>query len=126
MSDENILSKALENGALTRRSFLKWSSVLGGTAALAGGLDFGLNAVQEAAAADASSSAGEWITAACWHNCGGQRCVLKAQVVDGVVQRVKTDDTHPDSADQPQIRGCARGRSQQQQIFGADRLNNQM
>lgn len=126
MSDETILGKALDNTVLSRRSFMKWSSVLGGTAALAGGLGIGLTAVQEAAAADASSSAGEWITAACWHNCGGQRCVIKAQVVDGVVQRVKTDDTHPDSPDQPQIRGCARGRSQQQQIFGADRLKYPM
>lgn len=126
MSDDNFITKTLIDAVLTRRSFLKWSSVLGGTVALAEGLGVGLNAVQGAAAADATSSAGEWITAACWHNCGGQRCVLKAQVVDGVVQRLKTDDTHADTADQPQIRGCARGRSQQQQIFGADRLKYPM
>jgi len=36
---------------------------------------------------------GKWITAACWHNCGG-RCLNKAYVVDGVVIRQKTDDTH--------------------------------
>ena len=126
MSDDNFLAKTLDEAVLTRRSFLKWSAVLGGTVALAEGLDLGLQAVQRAEAADASSTSGEWITAACWHNCGGQRCVLKAQVVDGVVQRVKTDDTHPDTADHPQIRGCARGRSQQQQIFGADRLKYPM
>ena len=126
MNDKNFLTKTLNDAVLSRRSFLKWSSALGGSAALAGGLAFGLDEVLPAAAADASSSAGEWITAACWHNCGGQRCVIKAQVVDGVVQRVKTDDTHPDTADQPQIRGCARGRSQQQQIFGADRLKYPM
>ena len=126
MNDDNFLTKSLNDAVLSRRSFLKWSSALGGTAALAGGLTLGLDVVQKAAAADAASSAGEWITAACWHNCGGQRCVLKAQVVDGVVQRVKTDDTHPDTADHPQIRGCARGRSQQQQIFGADRLKYPM
>ncbi len=126
MSDDNFLTKTLDDAVLTRRSFLKWSGALGGTVALAAGLDFGLDAVEKAEAADASSSSGEWITAACWHNCGGQRCVLKAQVVDGVVQRVKTDDTHPDTPDQPQIRGCARGRSQQQQIFGADRLKYPM
>ena len=126
MNDKNFLTKTLNDAVLSRRSFLKWSSALGGSAALAGGLAFGLDEVQRAAAADATSSAGEWITAACWHNCGGQRCVLKAQVVDGVVQRVKTDDTHPDTADHPQIRGCARGRSQQQQIFGADRLKYPM
>ena len=37
--------------------------------------------------------------------------------VDGVVSRVKTDDTHPDSPDYPQQRGCARGRSQRMQAF---------
>jgi len=126
MSDDKSLTNSLNDAVLTRRSFLKWSSVLGGTVALADGLGLGLSAIQETAAQDAANEEGEWITAACWHNCGGQRCVLKAQVVDGVVQRVKTDDTHPDSPDHPQIRGCARGRSQQQQIFGADRLKYPM
>ena len=124
MSEKNFLTKTLTETMLTRRSFLKWSAALGGTAALAGGVKFGLKAAEVATAA--SENNGQWIAAACWHNCGGQRCVIKAQVVDGVVQRVKTDDTHPDTADQPQIRGCARGRSQQQQIFGADRLKYPM
>ena len=123
MSDNEFLSKALTDTILTRRSFLKWSGVLGGTAALAGGVTVGLKAAE---AATQAASEGEWITAACWHNCGGQRCLLKAQVVDGVVQRVKTDDTHPDTADYPQLRACARGRSQQQQVFGSDRLKYPM
>ena len=41
------------------------------------------------------------------------------QVVDGTVTRVKTDDTHPDSPDYPQQRGCVRGRSQRMQVFAA-------
>lgn len=68
---------------------------------------------------------GKWVPAACWHNCGG-RCVNYAHVVDGVVTRQKTDDTHPDSPDYPQQRSCLRGRSQQQQCFGADRLKYPM
>ena len=68
---------------------------------------------------------GTWITAACWHNCGG-RCLNKALVVDGVVVRQKTDDTHEDTPDYPQQRGCLRGRSQRQQVFGADRLKYPM
>lgn len=68
---------------------------------------------------------GQWISAACWHNCGG-RCLNKALVVDGVVVRQKTDDTHPDSPDYPQQRACLRGRSQRQQAFGADRLKYPM
>ena len=64
---------------------------------------------------------GRWIPAACWHNCGG-RCLLKALVVDGKVVRVKTDDTHLDSPDYPQLRACARGRAQKEQVLGKGRL----
>ena len=45
---------------------------------------------------------------------------------DGVVIRQKTDDTHQDSPNFPQQRGCLRGRSQRQQVFGADRLKYPM
>lgn len=64
---------------------------------------------------------GEWVPAACWHNCGG-RCMNKVMVKDGAVVRQKTDDTHEDSFDYPQQRGCVRGKAQQQQCFGADRI----
>ena len=104
MSEKNFLTRALTETALTRRSFLKWSAALGGTAVLAGGVKSGLKVVE--AATEAAASQGEWITAACWHNCGG-RCLIKAHVVDGTVTRLKTDDTHPDSPDYPQQRGCA-------------------
>ncbi len=49
-----------------------------------------------------------------------------ALVKDGVVVRQKTDDTHPDSPEYPQQRGCIRGRSQRQQVFGADRIKYPM
>lgn len=68
---------------------------------------------------------GEWIPAACWHNCGG-RCVNKVMVKDGVVVRQKTDDYHEDSDEYPQQRGCVRGKAQQQQCFGADRIKYPM
>ncbi|MGD2155906.1 MAG: molybdopterin-dependent oxidoreductase [Anaerolineales bacterium] len=123
MSDENFLLKTLNDTVLSRRSFLKWSAALGGTAALAGGLGVGLKAIENAAEQEAAE--GKWISAACWHNCGG-RCVNKAYVVDGVIIRQKTDDNHPDSPDYPQMRGCARGRSQRYQVFGADRLKYPM
>ena len=67
----------------------------------------------------------KWITAPCWHNCGG-RCLNKALVVDGVVVRQKTDDTHPDSPDYMQQRGCQRGRTQRHQCFNPDRLKYPM
>ena len=64
---------------------------------------------------------GTWISAACWHNCGG-RCVNRVLMKDGIVIRQKTDDAIEDSFDTPQQRSCLRGHSQQQQCFGADRL----
>jgi anaerobic dimethyl sulfoxide reductase subunit A len=121
MSEKNAIFQALTETALTRRSFLKWSAALGGTAALAGGLKFGLKAVESAA----QSEEGEWRTAICWHNCGG-RCLLQAYVVDGTVVRCKTDDTHPDSPDFPQQRACPRGRANKWQTFGADRVKYPM
>ena len=126
MGDQNLLVQALTDTMISRRTFLKWSAVLGGTAALAGGnLNVGLQSVAEAAPAPVASQ-GKWVTAACWHNCGGHRCLNKAYVVDGVVTKQKTDDTHADSPDFPQNRGCSRGRSQRYQTFGADRLKYPM
>lgn len=68
---------------------------------------------------------GTWISAACWHNCGG-RCVNRVMVKDGAVIRQKTDDSIADSFDTPQQRSCLRGRSQQHQCFGADRIKYPM
>jgi len=123
MTEKNFLTKTLTDTVLSRRSFLKWSAALGGTAALAGGLNFGLKTVE--AAAQTAETDGKWVPVACWHNCGG-RCLNVALVKDGVVVRQKTDDTHPDSPDFPQQRGCARGRSQRRQVFGADRIKYPM
>ena len=125
MSEKDWVTRVLTDTMLSRRTFLKWSAVLGGTAALAGGVNAGLQTVAEAAPAVAAPSESKWVAAACWHNCGG-RCLLKAEVVDGVVTRVKTDDTHADSPDFPQQRACIRGRSQRGQVFGADRIKYPM
>jgi len=109
---------------VSRRSFIKGSAV---TAAGIGllGKGSGLNKVSDAFAQEVAEKEEKWIAAACWHNCGG-RCLNKVLVEDGVVIRQKTDDTHPDSPDYPQQRGCLRGRSQRFQVFGADRLKYPM
>ncbi|HEY3423658.1 MAG TPA: molybdopterin-dependent oxidoreductase, partial [Negativicutes bacterium] len=85
----------------------------------------GLMQVTAESAREMASKEGRWITGICWHNCGG-RCLNKAYVVNGVIVRQKTDDTHPDSPDFPQQRGCARGRSQSKQVFDAGRLKYPM
>jgi len=118
------LIELAQNYTVSRRTFLGMT----GTALLgvAGGSLFsGCGLAPKTSAPLAAAQQGEWVTAACWHNCGG-RCLNKALVKDGVVVRQKTDDTHPDSPDFPQQRGCARGRSQRQQVLGADRLKYPM
>jgi anaerobic selenocysteine-containing dehydrogenase len=68
MTEKDFLTKTLTDTVLTRRSFLKWSAALGGTAVLAGGLNYGLKAVEKAAA----QTEGKWLCAPCWGNCGGR------------------------------------------------------
>jgi anaerobic dimethyl sulfoxide reductase subunit A len=111
-----------KSNPMDRRAFLKWSAAVGGTAALASQLTFGFEPIDSA---EAATGPGKWVFAACWHNCGG-RCANYALVRDGVVIRQKTDDTHPDTPDFPQQRGCARGRSQRHQVLGVDRLKYPM
>jgi anaerobic dimethyl sulfoxide reductase subunit A len=122
MANNNIITKALHETVLTRRSFLKWSAAIGGTAALAGGLTYGLKASEKIAE---NTDDGEWVVAPCWNNCGG-RCVNYALVKDGVVVRQKTDDTHPDSWLYPQQRACARGRSRRTEAYNVGRLKYPM
>ena len=119
------LIKKITDKEMSRRDFIKTSALVGSTFALIGGSG-GLAQVANAAEADTAVSGEEkWTPAACWHNCGG-RCLNKALVVDGVVVRQKTDDLKEDSDDAPQQRACLRGRSQQMQALGADRLKYPM
>ena len=64
---------------------------------------------------------GKWVAVPCWHNCGA-RCLVKALVKDGKVIRMKTDDTHPDTWEDPQARACPMGYAMHQQTFGKDRI----
>jgi len=111
----------ISNLNLSRRNFIKASAAATASLSLAGCS----NSLIPANVNSTIGQEGKWTTVACWHNCGG-RCLNKALVVDGIVVRQKTDDTHPDSPDFPQQRACARGRSQRQQIFGTDRLRYPM
>ncbi|MGE5589371.1 MAG: molybdopterin-dependent oxidoreductase, partial [Bacillota bacterium] len=118
---KSLIDKALQY-KINRRTFLGWSAVAAAGLAAAGS-NTGLTRLRGTTAEAAGE--GTWITAACWHNCGG-RCLNKVLVQDGVVIRQKTDDTHSDSPDFPQQRGCVRGRSQRAQVLGADRLKYPM
>ncbi len=115
------LFDSITHSAMSRRRFIQASAAAAASLSLAG---CG-NSLTTASADKMTAQEGKWITAACWHNCGG-RCLNKAYVVDGVVVRQKTDDTHPDSPDYFQQRACLRGRAQRNQVFGADRLKYPM
>src|SRR5512139_2115375 len=54
------------------------------------------------------------------HNCGG-RCLLIAQIEDGKIVRLDTDD-RPDTIAAPQLRACARGRAYLRRQYDGDRL----
>lgn len=118
------LINKIKDFKMTRRSFIGWTSAIAATAAVP--VSRGLVAKAETNIGTKDSDGeGIWKTAACWHNCGS-RCLNKVLVKDGVVIRQKTDDTHEDSPDFPQQRGCLRGRSQRHQVFNADRLKYPM
>ncbi|WP_302718509.1 molybdopterin-dependent oxidoreductase [uncultured Senegalimassilia sp.] len=115
----------MSSNNISRRGFLGASAaVMAGVAGLTAtgcSAESSLEAVDKHELPVDPAKDGEWVPAACWHNCGG-RCMNKVMVKDGAVVRQKTDDTHEDSFDYPQQRGCVRGKAQQQQCFGADRL----
>lgn len=60
------------------------------------------------------------VATVCSSHCGGS-CILKAHVKDGVITKIETDD-----GDEPQFRGCLRGRAHRQRIYAPDRLKYPM
>jgi len=110
---------------MNRRNFMKTAAAT--VAALgAGTVLYGCDSRMEEAAqvighATATPEGAEWKTLACLHGCG-QRCMNQCLVKDGIVLRQKTDDTHEDSIEFPQQRGCLRGRSLYEYEMGADRI----
>ena len=119
------MSTTSANGthAVSRRTFVGASAALFGT--LAAGSSLTACAPVARDMTNTATDEGEWISAACWHGCGG-RCVNRVLMKDGAVVRQGSDTSHEDSYEWPQLRGCPRGRSQQQMCFGADRLKYPM
>ena len=140
-----LIKKVLDS-KVSRRDFLKGSAAAIGAASL--GLAMSgckttennleetttaaattANSTEETSAAPvepvATDEGGQWLSAACWHNCGG-KCLVKAYVKDGVIIRQKTDDVNTDDEINRQQRACLRGFSQQYQARGLDRLKYPM
>ena len=124
---ENILEAVSKKG-LSRRAFVESSAVALAALAVSGhnSAEAELASLEDSIEAkNAAEKDAEWVSTNCWGNCGG-RCLNKMLVKDGVVLRQKTDDTHEDSIEAPQQRGCLRGRSMRNYIIGPDRLRYPM
>ena len=103
---------------LSRRSFLKLSALVGGSAALAGCASYPTRNNLEPALMQAAerTEGADVLSALCDHNCAMGRCQLKAYVKDGVIVRLATDDQGKDSLSDPQARLC-KGRSQRMRVY---------
>jgi anaerobic dimethyl sulfoxide reductase subunit A len=108
---------------LDRRSFLKWSAVVAGGSAAAGGLTAVLpQASANEAPGDGMADADATVWGACMVNCHC-RCPLRFQVKDGVIVRVLPDNTgSDDEIGEHRIPACVRGRSIRHRIYHPDRL----
>ncbi|UEB34046.1 molybdopterin-dependent oxidoreductase [Finegoldia magna] len=122
--DLGNIKNLIEEKEISRRSFIKGLTAITAVSLLEGCsnqlVEFSNNEENILKAEDLV-----WKNAPCWHNCGG-KCILKAGVKDGVITRLKTDDSHEDTYDYPQIRACVRGLSQKVQIIGKERLKYPM
>lgn len=106
----------------SRRTFLKWSAVVGGSAALVAAV--GPSGSRSASAAP-GSSASHVVWNACLANCQS-RCPLRLEVKDGAVVRVLPDSTGSDRFGDFNIRACVRGRNQRERIYSPDRVKHPM
>lgn len=110
---------------ITRRSFLKWSTALGASAAVltaTGGCAFGPKVPplpSGKAWGDPEADRNVW--SSCTVNCGS-RCPLILQVKDGTITRVLPEPTGDDNIGTQQIRACVRGRSIRHRFYNPDRL----
>jgi len=109
------------SGALSRRCFLKFSTLLGSSffSVFPKGL-LGADPSQDTAGGERIVRVG------CpSHNCGG-RCLLKVTVRDGFIERIETDDRPADTLEDPQLRACIRGRAYRRRQYHRDRLQYPM
>lgn len=106
---------------VSRRSFMKWSGVVGGTTALVGtAAHLGVPSARSASI-EGAEGVDRTVWSACLVNCGS-RCPLRLQIKDGTVVRVLQDNTGDDTLWNRQIRACVRGRNMRQRIYNPDRI----
>jgi anaerobic dimethyl sulfoxide reductase subunit A len=106
---------------ISRRSFVAWCGVVGGTLALSG-------CVPKSAPEDDLAAGGFDYDTVTWSGCHvncGSRCPLKVYVKDDVVVRIGNDNDGSDDfgpGEIYQMRSCVRGRTNRQRIYNETRL----
>lgn len=107
---------------LSRRCFLKWSTLLGSSILTASPSGRGMNSGDLG-----QDPAGErMVRVGCpSHNCGG-RCLLRVYVLGGVITRIESDDRPSDRLEDPQLRACIRGRAYRRRQYHRGRLKYPM
>lgn len=94
------LIEEISGKALSRRRFVAGSAALAASLAASSSLvacqPSGQDAGSATGSAESADDEGVWISAACWHNCGG-RCVNRVLMKNGVVVRQGSDTSHEDS-----------------------------
>lgn len=128
-----LQSKEEENMAILNRSLSRRGFLAGSAAALTAAAAFGATGCSPATSAEGKTphaletdaaileDRGEWLPMRCNINCNGT-CVNMGYVVDGTIVRQKADDAHEDSINEPQQRGCPKGRSRMQEVYSVERL----
>jgi anaerobic dimethyl sulfoxide reductase subunit A len=118
------LLEKIESSSIDRRKFVGLAATAGVVASL--GLTGCDNKVVETDKPIVDLDGGEWVPFNCISGGCGFRCYNQAYVVDGVIIRQETDNSHPDSDALPQMRGCLKGRSARKGVTGVDRLKYPM
>ena len=132
MTDKTAWLPEVTREDVSRRCFLKWSAVVGGTAAVAGaGWKLGLVPIgqedsAQAAELTSSTAAAKIVWSACTVNCAASRCPLRLKVANGQIVRVEQDNTGNNEVGSQQVRACVRGHAIRQRIYNADRLKYPM
>ena len=128
MKDDKDFSFLDSRLNLNRRTFLK-STAAGAAALGAGGLVKTKEGRAFAYEPYPRDDELQTVVTSCAHNCGS-RHMLVAHKKGDVIVRISTDDGRyqrdgffgKDTEEEPQVRGCLRGRSYRQRLYSPERL----
>lgn len=118
--------KKIDTVPVTRRGFLRWGALTGSAALVRPGRGRPGAEVGSGTTAAVPGPGERMVRTGCpSHNCGG-RCLLRVFVKDGVITRIEGDDRPTDTAADPQLRACVRGRAYRHRQYHPDRLKYPM